>query len=104
MLDVSMAVHRPAIIAQAATHRVPTMFPWRFGASDGGLIAYGVDVEDLHRRAAGYVDRILKGAKPADLPVQQPTKFELVINLKTAKAIGLEVSPTLLATADEIIE
>jgi putative tryptophan/tyrosine transport system substrate-binding protein len=104
MLDVSMAVHRPAIIAQATTHRVPTMFPWRFGASDGGLVSYGVDVADLHRRAAGYVDRILKGTKPADLPVQQPTKFELVINLKTAKAIGLEVSPTLLATADEIIE
>jgi putative ABC transport system substrate-binding protein len=104
MLDVSMAVHRLAIIAQAATHRVPTMFPWRFGASDGGLIAYGVDVADLHRRAAGYVDRILKGTKPADLPVQQPTKFELVINLKTAKALGLEVSPTLLAIADEIVE
>ena len=104
MLDVSMAVHRPAIIAQAATHRVPTLFPWRFGASDGGLVSYGVDVADLHRRAAGYADRILKGAKPGDLPVQQPTKFELVINLKTAKALGIEVSPTLLATADEIIE
>jgi ABC-type uncharacterized transport system substrate-binding protein len=104
MLDVSMAVHRPAIIAQAATHRVPTLFPWRFGATDGGLVAYGVDVVDLHRRAAAYVDRILKGARPADLPVQQPTKFELVINLKTAKALGIEVSPTLLATADEVIE
>jgi putative ABC transport system substrate-binding protein len=104
MLDVSMAVHRPAIIAQAASHRVPTVFPWRFGAGDGGLVSYGVDVSDLHRRAAGYADRILKGAKPGDLPVQQPTKFELVINLKTAKALGIEVSPTLLATADEIIE
>ena len=104
MLDIFAAVHRPAIIAQAATHRVPAVFPWRFGATDGGLVAYGVDVVDLHRRAAGYADRILKGAKPGDLPVQQPTKFELVINLKTAKALGIEVSPTLLATADEIIE
>jgi putative ABC transport system substrate-binding protein len=104
MLDVFTAVHRPAIIAQAAASRVPTVFPWRFGAIDGGLVSYGVDVTDLHRRAADYVDRILKGAKPADLPVQQPTKFELVINLKTAKALGIEVSPTLLATADEVIE
>jgi putative ABC transport system substrate-binding protein len=103
-LDVSMAVHRQTIIAQAATHRVPTVFPWRFGASDGGLLSYGADVADLHRRAAAYVDRILKGTRPADLPVQQPVKFELVINLKTAKALGIEVSPTLLATADEIIE
>jgi putative tryptophan/tyrosine transport system substrate-binding protein len=104
MLDVFNAVHRPAIIAQAAVNRVPTVFPWRFGAIDGGLVSYGVDVADLHRRAAAYVDRILKGTKPADLPVQQPTKFELVINLKTAKALGIEVSPTLLALADEVIE
>jgi putative ABC transport system substrate-binding protein len=104
MLDVFTAMHRPAIIAQAMANRMPTVFPWRFGATDGALVSYGVDVTDLHRRAAAYVDRILKGAKPADLPVQQPTKFELVINLKTAKALGIEVSPTLLATADEIIE
>ena len=104
MLDVFAAVHRPAIIAQAAVSRVPAVFPWRFGATDGGLASYGVDVADLHRRAAAYADRILKGASPANLPVQQPTKFELVINLKTAKALGIEVSPTLLATADEIIE
>jgi putative tryptophan/tyrosine transport system substrate-binding protein len=104
MLDVSMAVHRAAIIAQATTSRVPTVFPWRFGAADGGLVSYGVDVTDLHRRAAAYVDRILKGTKPADLPVQQPTKFELVINLKAAKALGIEVSQMLQATADEIIE
>jgi putative ABC transport system substrate-binding protein len=104
MLDVFAATHRPAIIAQATANRMPTIFPWRFGATDGALASYGVDVTDLHRRAAAYVDRILKGAKPADLPVQQPTKFELVINLKTAKALGIEVPPTLLATADEIIE
>jgi putative ABC transport system substrate-binding protein len=104
MLDIFAAVHRPAIIAQAAAHRVPAVFPWRFGATDGGLVAYGVDVVDLHRRAAGYVDRILKGTRPAELPVQQPTKFELVINLKTAKVLGIEVSPTLLATADQVIE
>ena len=104
MLDVFTAVHRRPIIAQAAASRIPTIFPWRFGAADGGLMSYGVDVADLHRRAADYVDRILKGAKPADLPVQQPTKFELIINLKTAKALGIEVPPTLLATADEIIE
>jgi putative ABC transport system substrate-binding protein len=104
MSDVFAAVHRPAIIAQATGARVPTIFPWRFGAADGGLMSYGVDVTDLHRRAAAYVDRILKGARPAELPVQPPTKFELVINLKTAKTIGIEVSPTLLATADEVIE
>jgi putative tryptophan/tyrosine transport system substrate-binding protein len=104
MLDVFTAVHRQAIIAQAAASGVPAIFPWRFGAADGGLASYGVDTVDLHRRAAGYVDRILRGAKPADLPVQQPTKFELVINLKTAKALGIEVPPTLLATADEVIE
>jgi ABC-type uncharacterized transport system substrate-binding protein len=104
MQDVFMAVHRPTIIAQAAASRVPTIFPWRFGATDGGLASYGVDVTDLHRRAAAYVDRILKGTRPADLPVQQPTRFELVINLKTAKALGIEVSQMLQATADEIIE
>ena len=104
MLDIFTAVHRPAIIAQAAANRVPAVFPWRFGATDGGLVSYGVDVVDLHRRAAVYVDRILKGTRPADLPVQQPTKFELVIKLKTAKALRIEVSPMLLATADEIIE
>jgi putative tryptophan/tyrosine transport system substrate-binding protein len=104
MIDVFNAVHRPAIIAHALANRVPTVFPWRFGATDGGLASYGVDVADLHRRAAAYVDRILKGTSPAELPVQQPTKFEMVINLKTAKALGIEVSPTLLATADEVIE
>jgi putative tryptophan/tyrosine transport system substrate-binding protein len=104
MLDVFAAVHRQTIIVRAAATRVPTIFPWRFGAADGGLMSYGVDAADLHRRAAAYVDRILKGSRPAELPVQPPTKFELVINLKTAKALGIEVSPTLLATADEVIE
>ena len=104
MIDVFTAVHRPTIITHALANRVPTVFPWRFGATDGGLASYGVDVADLHRRAATYVDRILKGTNPADLPVQQPTKFEMVINLKTAKALGIEVLPTLLATADEVIE
>jgi putative tryptophan/tyrosine transport system substrate-binding protein len=104
MLDIFAAVHRPAIIAQAATHRVPAVFPWRFGATDGGLVAYGVDVVDLHRRAAAYVDRILKGAKPADLPVQLASEFELIINVKTATGMGLAVPPTLISRADEVIE
>jgi putative ABC transport system substrate-binding protein len=83
---------------------VPTIYYFRYFASDGGLISYGPDEMDLFRRTAGYVDRILKGAKPSDLPVQQPTKFELVINLKTAKAIGIPMPASLLARADEVIE
>jgi putative ABC transport system substrate-binding protein len=95
---------RDAIIKAASRHRLPAVYPLRFFVTAGGLISYGPDTIDQYRRAATYVDRILRGEKPADLPVQQPTKYQLVINLKTANALGLTVPLTLIARADEVIE
>ena len=102
--DVFTMGHRDLIIALAARHRVPAVYPLRAFAMSGGLISDSGDTSDILRRTASYVDRILKGAKPGDLPVQTPTKFELVINLKTAKSLGLEIPPMLFARADEVIE
>ena len=99
-----VVIHRDLIIGLAVKHKLPAVYHRRVFPASGGLISYGPDVIDLSRRAAGYVDRILKGEKPADMPVQAPTKYELVINLRTAKAIGLTVPPSLLARADEVIE
>jgi len=99
-----VALHRQLIISLAARHKLPAVYSNRFFVVDGGLTCYGPDLVDQHRRAASYVDRILKGEKPADLPVQAPTKYELAINLKTAKSLGLEVPTALLARADEVIE
>jgi putative ABC transport system substrate-binding protein len=104
MPDAFTTVHRQLIILLATRHGLPAIYPYRYQAVDGGLLSYGVDTVDLLRRAAPYVDRILKGEKPADLPVQAPTKFELVINLNAAKTLGLAVPPSLLARADEVIE
>ena len=102
--DVFTGVNRQQLIAAAALHRLPTVYPYPFFAKAGGLISYGADNLELYRAAAKYVDLVLKGAKPADLPVQQPTKYTLIINLKTAKTLGLTIPPPVLARADEVIE
>jgi putative tryptophan/tyrosine transport system substrate-binding protein len=102
--SASVSVHRDLIITLAAGYKLPAVYPFRYMATGGGLISYGPNIVDQFRPAAGYVDRILKGTKPADLPVQAPTKYGLVINLKTAKTLGIEVPQTLLARADEVIE
>ena len=98
------AVHRDLIVSLAARFKLPATYPNRAYVAAGGLISYGTNFVDQYRRAAGYVDRVLKGEKPADLPVQAPTKYETVLNLKTAKTLGLDVPPMLLARADEVIE
>jgi len=97
-------IHRDRIIALTAQHRLAAVYPYRFFVTSGGLISYGPNQADQYRQAASYVDRILKGEKPADLPVQAPTKYETVLNLKTAKALGLDIPATVLARADEVIE
>jgi ABC-type uncharacterized transport system substrate-binding protein len=102
--DTTTTAQRKPIIDAVAVHRIPAIYPYRFMSEEGGLASYGVDVTDLYRRAAGYVDRILRGENPSELPVQAPTKFELVINLTTAKALGLTIPPALMSLADELIE
>jgi putative ABC transport system substrate-binding protein len=102
--DPLMIKNATRVTALAAKHRLPAIYPFRLFATNGGLVSYGPDIADLLRHTGDYVDKILKGTKPADLPVEQPTKFELVINLKAAEALGLTVPPSFLALADEVIE
>ena len=104
LTSVMFLNERRRLVELAAKHRVPAVYPWKEGVDAGGLLSYGPDLADLYRRAASNVDKILKGAKPADLPVEQPTKFELVINLKTAKALGLTIPQSVLGRADHVVE
>jgi putative tryptophan/tyrosine transport system substrate-binding protein len=102
--DLFTATNRQSIIALAAQHRLPAVYPFRYFVTSGGLMSCGIEMLETYRQAASYVDRILKREKPADLPVQQPTKYETVINLQTARALGLEIPSSVLARADEVIE
>jgi putative ABC transport system substrate-binding protein len=104
LTSVMLFSERTRLVDLAAKNKLPAVYPWREPVDAGGLLAYGPNLPDLSRRAAGYVDRILKGAKPADIPVEQPIKLELVINLKTASALGLTIPPSMLARADHVIE
>jgi putative ABC transport system substrate-binding protein len=104
MAEFFLLNNREPMIAAAARHRVPAIYPWREATAAGGLLSYGPDLEDIVRRAAPYVDRILQGGNPADLPVQVPTKFQLIVNLKTAKSLGLTIPESFLLLADEVIE
>jgi putative tryptophan/tyrosine transport system substrate-binding protein len=104
LADPVTNIHRKLIISLAAQHRLPAVYNYRYFVTEGGLISYGIDPADPYRQAASYIHRILMGEKPADMPVQQPTKYELVINLNTAKELGLSIPQTLLATADEVVE
>ena len=102
--DATIASHRKLIISLANQYKIPAVYPFRYFTVGGGLVSYGLDSNDIVRRSASYIDRILKGQKPSDLPVQQPTKLQLVVNLSAAKANGIAVPPSLLARADEVIE